>query len=57
MPPDVLGAVPIGIGERPVVVLEALVAVHAGHVGAEVTAASTAAGVSAPVARAAVATA
>ena len=60
VPPDVLGAVPIGIGERPVVVLEALVAVHAGHVGAEVTAAPAAAagGVGAPaVARAAVAAA
>ena len=59
MPPDVLGAVPIGIGERPVVVLEALVAVHAGHVGAEVAAApAAAAGVGAPaVARAAVAAA
>ena len=46
MPPDVLGAVPIGVGERPVVVLEILVVVHAGHVGTEVTAAAA---VAAPV--------
>ena len=52
MPPDVLGAVPIGIGERPVVVLETLVAVHAGHAGAEMAAAAA---VPAPVTRATVA--
>ena len=52
MPPDVLGAVPIGIGERPVVVLETLVVVHAGHAGAEVTAAAA---VAAAVTRATVA--
>ena len=47
MPPDVLGAVPIGIGERPVVVLEILVVVHVRNAGAEVTAAAAG---SAPVA-------